>query len=203
MPLESFFKEIVTTEFSFLVKDYGYSFFQEKPWRLFYQKTPLKIVLEFDGKSFGCWLEREDLSKANNYRAISIEVISKCLGYRVMENMFFRSREDMLLDEAKKNAVLLQTYCLDLIKGDFSKWDLVIECLKKEDKLQEEKEKAEALEYQLENIRQMADSAWKNKDYKELIRHYKSIENSLSKLERKRLEYAEAQIRKTNKTNRL
>ncbi len=192
--LESLFKYAVTEEFDFLVKDYGYSVFQDNPWRYSYIRGSIKLVMEFDGASFGCWIEREDLDLADTYRAIGVEVISKCLGYQASNEVRFRPRDEILLNKVKTNSILIKKYCLNFIKGDFSKWDIVIECLKNQDKTQKEKNEAETLGYHLRDIRQMANFAWMNKDFKQVIYYYKSIENSLSKLEKKRLEYAEKQI---------
>lgn len=131
--LDFIFKESVTREFHFLVTGYSYNLVQDSPWYLYYQKGPVKIVTEFDGRSFGCWIERENLTKSLEYAAISVKVISKCFGYIASNENLYRSKVELILDEVKTNSTLIRRYCLDFVRGDFSKWNIVVDCIKGED----------------------------------------------------------------------
>jgi hypothetical protein len=127
------FKQSVSSEFSFLTRDYGYNLSQENPWRYFFQKDSVKIVMEFDGKSLGCWVERGDLSKSYKYHSISVNLISTCFGYKDPKEILFRPKEEMLISGCKLYSALLRRYCLDFVRGDFSKWENVVEILNSKD----------------------------------------------------------------------
>lgn len=188
--LKELFEQTIPLRFGFLVTRYGFSLHQASQWHFVAQSPYCEITMEMDKKRFGCWLERKD-AYIFPYRPIEVIVLATCLGYQHQTASHFLSKEeDVFIHDVELYVRVLEDYCSEFLRGDFTKWKKIIKCLEEKGRQQEKERERIAQERRLSEAREAARTAWINKDYQQVIVMYESILPFLTPAEKKKLEYA-------------
>jgi hypothetical protein len=188
--LKELFKQTIPLRFDFLVTRYGFSLYQASQWHFVAQSPYCQITMEMDKKRFGCWLERKDVH-IFPYHPIDVMVLATCLGYQHQEAPhFFSNEEEAFIRDVELYVTVLEDYCSEFLRGDFTKWEKIMRCLDEKGRQQEKERERIAQERRLNEAREAARTAWANKDYQQVIVMYESILPFLTPSEKKKLEYA-------------
>ncbi|KAF0111921.1 MAG: hypothetical protein FD147_435 [Chloroflexi bacterium] len=195
--LEQLFCEMVPVRYDFLIKEFGFSFYQDHTWRFRAESPNCRIVMEYEKNHSACWIERIDDGSAGTemYHGINVKLIAECKGYdSLASGPQFRSSRETIEREIDEYTMLLKEYCVNFLRGDFSEWALIVTCLKFQNDSRERKENLIVQARLHKEIREKAESAWKNKDFAQVVTLYTSIFDFLSPTEKKKVEYAKKQL---------
>ena len=198
--LSTAFSAAVPVSFGFLISEYGFSLTQERDWLFRAQSPYCRIAIYLDRTQLVTAFERVvDGSQEESKRhyigeMIDIAVIALCLDPQAHVVLSRNLKPEEVRDEVNRQSELLRHYCSPFLRGDFSSWEKLVTCLEERGKSYQLKEQKESKEYRLSDIRSKAESAWYRKDYEQVASLYESIQDDLTSLELRRLEYARKQL---------
>lgn len=138
------------------------------------------IISNKQSKSPNYWDKNFNLGFILKIRANSSEKI---------EGMFQTSNPVFIQEVVKKLACLTETYAADLLEGNQdSFYELGI--------LQAIETRKYNLKQKLRHAARTVEKAWTSKDYASVVEAYKPLENDLTPVEKKKLQYSEKMVKK-------
>jgi len=196
--LEQLFCEMIPVRFDFLIKEFGFAFFQDRTWRFRAESPNCRVVMEYEKNHSACWIERLDdgSTEKDMFHAINVKLIAACKGYiRLPPDPQFYSKRESVTKEIDEYAMILKKYCSNFLEGNFSDWPQIVNCLLIQNDIREKNENIIVQSRLHQEIREKAKSAWKDKDFIQVISLYTSIFDFLSPTEKKKVEYAKKRLR--------
>lgn len=178
------FNQSARTSFQFLINDYGFKLVKSELTMIRYE-TDLLFVNIYHGRSsyelgFECGLK----SKGEESRYRLPTIIKGLLGNaQNIQTSHQASNKEAIINGLRKIANMVRENCNSILKAE----DIAFTQIEKA-ALAEGRELS--YKYTIEPIKEKAEQAWKDKDFKKVINLYNSIKNNLTDLEIKRLKYA-------------
>lgn len=180
------FVEEAQTAFHFLVKELGFRLVKcEPPTFLRYESNELFVNVYHGRLSYEIDVEIGRLSDPNQRRYWIADVLGAILGWKDKSMTYFQaSNQKALRGCIHMIADLVAKHYRPMLAGDLAVLDRVAA-------YSSEKNAAYTRQLVEQPVRDAADKAWREKDYVRVRELYGSIRDSLTPVERKRLEYAE------------
>jgi hypothetical protein len=177
----------VLSAFHFLTQDYGFKCVKTDVTFVRYESRSIFANIYHGRRSYELGVEIGKLEKDPNVPEnwYTIGEIMDFAGVRKdLKFTFFQSsNKDQIKILLKRLAEFVKNYAGEILNGN-------IEILNKVQILRQEKSDAYIKEMNLRPIREMADVAWKQKDYVKFVGLYRPVEDDLTPVEAKKLEYA-------------
>ena len=137
MPLTDLFLEKVPEIFSFVVNKYGFEFDNLDEYRIIARKENMNLYFILDrGIFFSVEIEvtgslGEEAIKDPKCRKMGASTMAECIdkNYHLQINTI--RNENDLLSEMEEEARVLNKYCRNILSGDVSDWERIINCLLK------------------------------------------------------------------------
>ena len=188
-------KKVATKKFAFLESEYGFKCVKAGPWLVRYQSKLIFIDIRFDGErsyELGCEIGRNDNLRGSLKVPFNFGEVVRSKGYSEKDVVtFFQVTSSENLEKfVKKLADFLITYAQDLLDGSVESFNRVADFREKECE-------AYALETDLGYMRNQLDHAWKNKNFKKVIKLLEPLKANLKQSELKKLSFA---IKRESKT---
>ena len=185
------FSSEVLSAFQFLTQDYGFKCVKNDVTFVRYESESTFVNIYHGRRSYELGVEIGKLEKDPNIPEnwYTIGEIMDFVGVRKdLKFTFFQSRDkDQIKILLKRLAEYVKNYAGDILNGN-------LEILNKVQILQKEKSDAYIKEMHLRPIREMADVAWRQKDYVKFVGLYSPVEDDLTPVEAKKLEYARKKL---------
>jgi hypothetical protein len=185
------FTSEVLSSFHFLVEDYSFKSVKTDITFVRYESESIFINIYHGRKSYELGVEIGKLEKDPSVQEFGYTIgeIMDFVGVRKdLKFTFFQSsNKDQIKILVRKLAEYVKIYAGPILNGD-------LKILEKVQILQKEKSDAYIKEMNLRHIREMADAAWKQKDYVKFVGLYSSVEDDLTPAEAKKLEYARKKL---------
>jgi hypothetical protein len=185
-----FTSEVLST-FHFLTQDYDFKCVKTDITFVRYESGSIFINIYHGRRSYELGVEIGKLEKDPNAQEIGYTIgeIMDFAGVRKdLKFTFFQSsNRDQIKILVRKLAEYVKSYAGPILNGD-------LKILKKVQILQKEKSDAYIKEMNFRHIREMADVAWKQKDYVKFVGLYSPVEGDLTSVEAKKLEYARKKL---------
>ena len=137
MALIKVFQEKIPEVFSFLKNEYGFEIVIVNDHIVIGQKKDIVVHFVFDrGILFSVGIEvRGDLGELaisdTRYRKLGATAIARCLDKNYKPYIINIRNEDDLINQMKERALVLKKYCNQILKGDVSNWEQIVDCLLK------------------------------------------------------------------------
>ena len=185
------FTSEVLSAFHFLTQDYSFKCVKTDVTFVRYESESIFVNIYHGRRSYELGVEIGKLEK-NPYvpeSRYTIGEIMDTVGVRKdLKFTFFQSRsKDLIKKLLQKLAEYVKSYAGPILSGD-------LKILEKVEILQKEKSDAYIKEMNLRPIREMANMAWKQKDYVKFVGLYGPVEDDLTPVEAKKLEYARKKL---------
>ena len=192
------FRETVPEAFSFLAAQHGCALVQENECLFIAQLKFCVIRIYLEWGDVVVTLQpvdaRQIQSSSTAHRELGLALILACLNPAVEWPSGLITKPEELTIRIHQLAALLQRYCVYLFKGDFSDWakfEAYGELLAKNWKTEQAHLIKEA---RLSEIRSKAEVAFREKDYSTAINLYESIQENLTPVELRKIDYAKKQL---------
>lgn len=187
------FPSLVQKEFSFLVSDYLFRCVKGSDREVRFESNEIFVVVHYDiGRSYELGVEIGELNVLYNEqeRPFNLGEVLRLEGVEKKENYdtFQANTLPAISNCIAKLALLLSTYAIGLLQYNKFAFRRLSDFREKESDQYELKTK-------LAHIRREVQIAWKSKDYAKVARLYKPVESTISNAERKKLHFAEKQIK--------
>jgi hypothetical protein len=181
----------VLSVFNFLIQDYDFKCVKTDVTFVRYESGSIFVNIYHGRRSYELGVEIGKLEKDPNVPEnwYTIGEILDFVGVRKdLKFTFFQtSNKDQIKILLKRLAEYVKNYAGAILRGE-------VEILKKIQILREEKSDAYIKEMNLRHIREMADVAWKQKDYVKFVGLCSPVEDDLTPVEAKKLEYARKKL---------
>jgi hypothetical protein len=181
----------VLSVFHFLTQDYDFKCVKTDITFVRYESGSIFVNIYHGRRSYELGVEIGKLEKNPNVQEISYTIgeIMDFVGVRKdLKFTFFQSsNKDQIKILVRKLAEYVKSYAGPILNGD-------LKILEKVQILQKEKSDAYIKEMNLRHIREIADVAWKQKDYVKFLGLYSPVEDDLTPVEAKKLEYARKKL---------
>ncbi len=175
----------VRNNFQFLIDDYNFEFVKEDFTFVRYETDQLFVNIYHGRLSYELGFECGLKSKGEDSRFRLNTILRGLIGDTHNKQTFYQaSNKEAVANCLSKISDIVKKYCFSLLRAEdlaFVKVDRA-----SADEGQELTEK-----YTLGFVREQAEQAWRNKEYKKVRSLYKTIEEKLSYIELKRLKYAD------------
>jgi hypothetical protein len=183
------FKETVLSSFEFL-GDFDLHPVQEEVTFVRYESSEVFVNVFHGRASFELGVEigrlKQPTEKLTLYDIVAWAGAEKAEGFGQHVRFQVSSRNGVQ-EFVPKLASLINKHAAPLLRGDGAAYDSALES-------QSEREKEYAKEENLKSVRSKAEAARQAKDYAQVVELYDSMRKDLTKVEGKRLAYAEQQI---------
>lgn len=186
------FSDKVLSTFTFLISEYGFNCVKKEQYFVRYESTKVFIDLTFDGtRSYELGLEigKKGVSYSEGELSFSLGEILRCIEapeYEKYDCVQVTTPE--LLDKFLSTyAELLYRYAKDLLTGSESFFRRLSQC-------RDKKCAAYEIETKLQQIRPLAEIAWREKDFTKFTKLLIPIKKHLSYSELKKLKYAQERL---------
>jgi hypothetical protein len=185
------FTPAVLSSFHFLIEDYKFKCVKTDVTFVRYESKSMFVNIYHGRISCEIGVEigklEEDPSIQENWYTIG-EILDTVGVRKDLKFTFFQSSDkDVIKKLLGKLAEYVKNYAEPMLNGD-------LEMLEKVQALRKEKSDAYIKEMNLRPIREMADIAWRQRDYVKFVGLYSSVEDDLTSVELKKLEYARKKI---------
>ena len=186
------FENLVNNEFKFLEKKYGFRCVSSSLELVRYENNDIFVVIRYDAnRSYELGVEIGQLKAVFNgqERPFSLNEVFRLykLNEAGIHSAVQASSQEAVVNCITKMASQLSQYGSDFLSNDVFAYK----------RLSDQREK-ECNDYELQtkllHIRSDAQTAWKNKDYKQVIALFEPVKGELSDAELKKLHYAQKQI---------
>ncbi|MCI0560634.1 MAG: hypothetical protein MN733_19280 [Nitrososphaera sp.] len=178
------FSRAVLQYFNFLCSDYGFQVTDQSVTLVRFESNDVFINVYHGRASYelGVEIGKFDDPSGTRYRLPTI--IEAFMGNTVgQKGVFQASSPDAIRSSIEHLAQLVSSYCSALLRGDNDAFDRVRKAAKH---ISEEL----TGHYTRGVLRRRAEQAWQNKDYADVVRIYGKFSQTLTSIERKRLEIA-------------
>ena len=186
------FSSEVLSSFYFLIKDYNFKCVKANTTFVRYESKFLFIIIYHGRRSYELEVEIGKLEENQNIpeNGYTIGEVMELFDVRKdFKFTFFqascKSQVQILVREL---ADYVRSYATPILDGDF-------EILEKLRNFRQVKSDAYIRQMNLRNIREMAEVAWRQKDYAKYVDLYNSVKDDLTLIEEKKLHYAVKKIR--------
>ena len=137
MVLTQIFQEKVPEIFGFVKDEYGFEFEVIDEYRMIASKEDINLNFIFDREMlFSVEIEvsgalGEKAIKNPNYRRLGASTMAECMkdGYQL--KVRFIQDKNVLISEMKEETRVVREYCGDILSGDVSDWERIVDCLLK------------------------------------------------------------------------
>ncbi len=178
------FQERVPRTFAFLVDRYGFALHRNDDY-VFVAKSPhCDVVVELDWGSIVV-----SIRPAQTGRAVRLSFIVGAKNPTILFLPRYPWGPEDAREEIDRQADLLSSYCVDILKGDLSQW-AALEAHQQQ-VLEQWRGESERLvkEARAKLVRRRAESAWSRRSFSEAAQLYASIHDDLTQAEIARHEY--------------
>jgi hypothetical protein len=186
------FTSEVLSSFHFLVEDYNFKCVKTDVTFVRYESKFVFVNIYHGRRSYELGVE---IGKLENHLPIredwySIGEIMDLMGVRknLRFTFFQASSKDQIQILVRKLAEYVKKYAKPILDGHY-------EIFEKLEILRKNNSDAYIREAELQNIRERADIAWKQKDYVKFIELYNQVKDGLTSIEGKKLDYARKKLR--------
>jgi len=191
--MASDFPNLVQKEFSFLVTDYRFRCINATNYAVRFESDEVFVVVHYDAdRSYELDVEIGELNILYNgqERPFNLGEVLRLEGVAEKEKytLFQASTLPALSNCVAKLSSLLSAYAVELLQHNKFTFKRLSDLRKKECDQYE-------LEVNLAHIRREVQIAWKNKDYAKVVKLYKPVESAISDAEKKKLAFAEKQVK--------
>jgi hypothetical protein len=185
------FTSEVLSNFYFLIEDYNFTCVKTDVTFVRYESKSIFVNIYHGRRSYELGVEigklEEDPNTQENWYTIG-EIMDTVGVRKDLKFTFFQSHsKDVIKKLLRKLAEYVKSYAGPILNGD-------LEMLEKVQTLRKEKSDAYIKEMNLRPIREMAAVAWKQKDYVKFVGLYGPVEDDLTPVEAKKLEYARKKV---------
>jgi len=179
------FHERVPASFGFLNSRYGFTLGRDDDYAFVAKSSYCDVVVELDWGSIVV-----SIRPAATGRAVRLSFVVGAQDPSILFLPRYPWGPDDACEEIDRQAELLEQFCSDVLRGDFSKWaaleahqQLVLEQWRRE---------SERLvkEARVKLVRRRAESAWSRRSFSEAAQLYASIREDLTRAEIARQEYS-------------
>ena len=129
--------DILRKSFTFLQDEYGFSLRSERSGTYYYETASCNVVAEFEMYkvyiSIGPIGETLATLLRNGTRggSANVKIVSQCIDPNyTFESVPWDAKID-IEKELQEYTRLLKKYCHKMLRGDFSQWSMINECIKK------------------------------------------------------------------------
>jgi hypothetical protein len=190
--------KLVLDKFEFLITEYGFKIYRDNEWRFIAESSFCRVIMDYDKGLFDCWIERlyDKNMEKDLYPIINVQVIACCLGYIKPEfETQFIAKKDSVTKEIIEYSYLLNEYCANFLRGDFSKWAQVVSCVQIKSENLENQDNIIKQKNLVKAFREKAQAAWIVKDFEKVIEDYNHIFDLLTPTEKMRFEYSKKHMK--------
>lgn len=183
------FEEFVTRDFRFLETEYDFKLIETKTDYYYssvrYESKEVYVTAYYCPARYECDIALGIISENTPSYSIG-ELPSLEADFNSSPNYTFEKLTQAEITERNVSwfALILRKYGVEYLKGNSTVFRKI-----KENR--EQKGKEYTMEMENQQLRQIAETAWKQKDFRVVASSYKSIEKFLSPAEKKKLEFAE------------
>jgi hypothetical protein len=175
------------SSFYFLIKDYNFKCVKANTTFVRYESKFLFVIIYHGRKSYELEVEIGKLEESQNTpeNGYTIGEVMELFDVRKdLKFTFFQaSCKSQVQVLVRKLADYVRSYAKPILDGDYGIFE-------KLQNLRQMKSEAYIREMNLRNIREMADIAWRQKDYAKYVDLYNSVKDNLTSIEVKKLHYA-------------
>lgn len=186
------FTSEVLSSFHFLIKDYDFKCAKTESTYIRYESDFIFVNVYHGRRSYELGVEIGKLEKNHPIQenGYSIGEIMDLMDVRKdLKFTFFQaSSKDQVQILVRKLAGYVKRYAKPILDGDYGIFEK-IRILRKN------KSDTYIREIDLRNIREMADIAWRQKDYVKFVELYNQVKDALTSIEAKKLDYARKKLR--------
>lgn len=185
------FKEEVLNSFNFLIKEYGFQCTCKEEMRVSFETQKVYIGIYHEVASyeliFEIGLKPSTLETVDSKYTLP-EIMDLVIGQSNKDNVFFQASTVTGVKKCiSEMAELVKKYAHNVLIGDVPTYESLR-------LIQKQRSDKYIKEMELGHIRPKAEDAWHNKRYEEFVELYESIQNYLSPIDIKKLEYARNHI---------
>lgn len=138
------FSGLVLRHYKFLVDEFDFKIIHENNWTYIFESTSVRVMVMMEN-TIDLVVEIEPIGESarfllrQNILPFKLSVISICmcldetLNYKIEKI----SEKKLIIDtpkEIEKRALLLKQYCPHILRGDFTDWKHIIDCLSRRSK---------------------------------------------------------------------
>lgn len=182
----------VLSNFHFLIKDYDFRCVKAEVTFVRYESKFIFMNIYHGRRSYELGVEIGKLEKSHveQENGFTIGEVMDLAGVRkdLRFTFFQASSKDQVQIFVRKLAEYVKKYAKPILDGHY-------EIFEKLEILRKNKSDAYIREAELRNIREMADVAWKQKEYTKFVELYNPVKDGLTSIERKKLDYARKKLR--------
>lgn len=187
------FAKLAQDEFSFLVSKYNFRCAAATNYVVRYESDEVFVAVRYDAtRSYELDVEIGQLNVlyGGEERPFNLGEVLRLEGVAEKENYtFFQASDSVALTNCvARLSSLLSAHAAELLQNNKFSFKRLSDLREKECDQYE-------LETNLAHIRREAQIAWKNRDYPKVASLYKPVENAISELERKKLVFAQKQMK--------
>lgn len=191
--IASDFANLVQKEFLFLVSDYRFRCIEATHYVVRFESDEVFVAVHYDAdRSYELDVEIGELNVlyGGQERPFNLGEVLRLVGVAEKERymLFQASTPSALAKCLAKLSSLLSAYAIELLQHNKL-------AFKRLSDLRERECDQYVLETKLARIRREVQIAWKNKDYAKVAELYKPVENAISDAEKKKLAFAEKQVK--------
>lgn len=134
MTLTQFFNKKIFEVFAFVRDNYGFTFDTINDYLIVAKKGDMNLYFIFDkGILFSVEIEvtgklGEIAIKNPKYRRLGASTMAECISEYKLKVKTIRNEND-LLSEMEEEARVLKDYCANILAGDVSDWERIVNCL--------------------------------------------------------------------------
>ncbi|MGH9874488.1 MAG: hypothetical protein ACRD9S_18695 [Pyrinomonadaceae bacterium] len=178
------FKEAVLSAFDFLTLEYEFRVTQTEPTFVRYESDRVFVNVYHGRTSYELGVKIGRLSDLPG-REYSIEDLLDALGKREESGYAYASvrTPQLIVRFVPRLSAVIKEYASSALRGDSATFEQLAA-------VQQTKGDALTKEWELQDARQEAETAWRQKDYAKLVQVLGSIEEDLTPAEAKKLQYA-------------
>jgi hypothetical protein len=135
MSLKELFQQKVPETFAFVKENYGFEFENISDYLIVGRKQNMNIYFRFDrGISFGVAIEvtgelGEKAIADPRYRRLGASTMAECIDKEYKLRVKRIKNKKDLLDRISEEARVLKKYFGEILNGDVSKWEQIVDCL--------------------------------------------------------------------------
>ena len=135
MSLAQLFQSKVPEIFSFVTDEFGFKFENINKFLVVARKEGMNLYFIFDkGLLFSVEIEVTgklgDIAINNpKYRKLGASTMAECIDDEYKLKFKYIKNENDLLSEMEEEAKVLKKYCRNILAGDVSSWESIVNCL--------------------------------------------------------------------------
>jgi len=183
------FHDMVPRDFGFLVDPYGFNLSRDDDYSFTAIATHGEVTVELDWGSIVV-----SIRPAETGRSVRLSFIVGALDAEVLFLPRYPWGPEEAREEITRQACLLQSYCGELLSGDYSKWAALEEhqhCVLEQWRSESERLVREA---RLKLVRRRAESAFAARRFSEAAQLWSSIREDLNEGESRKHDYARRRL---------